>query len=278
MSLLISREDLAENRDAVTVLAVSPVGHGTHASAHADFAAAHLPGARLAYGAIFTRDPEEGEGRGPLPRPEALQESVRALGLALDDDIVLYDSFFGAWASRAWWVLTDAGFENVRILDGGLPYWQEGGFDVESGAVTPVRSDVVIETGGRLLSFDADQVAEHARTGLVIDARDARRFAGEAHPELDPRGGHIPGAVNLPWKESVAADGRFLPAAELRAKIEALGASDDALLVNYCGSGVSGAYNLVTQRIAGYPRTALYAGSWSEWAADPNRPVETVDA
>uniref|UniRef100_UPI0015EFEB5B sulfurtransferase n=1 Tax=Streptomyces shenzhenensis TaxID=943815 RepID=UPI0015EFEB5B len=159
------------------------------------------------------------------------------------------------------------GHPDVRVLDGGLPSWQ-GALSTE--VTEPVEGDFEPAPGaGRLL--DADGAAALARSGVLFDARAGERYRGEVEP-IDRVGGHIPGAVSAPTTENVGPDGRFLPAAELRDRFKGLGASEGAEVGVYCGSGVSGAHEVLALAVAGID-AALYVGSWSEWSADPSRPV-----
>ncbi|MEO4002065.1 sulfurtransferase [Mesorhizobium sp. CAU 1732] len=238
----------------------------------AAFAAEHIPGAVLADRLIFSRAPEKGEGRNPLPRREQLEKDVRTLGLLLGDRIVLYDAKKNVFASRAWWVLRNAGFTDVRILNGGLKAWKAAGGEIASGDVT-VRPSSVEISDDRLPAISGDDAAVFPQRGILLDARSAARFSGQPDP-LDPRPGHVPGAVNIPWEGLIDDQDRFLPASELRERFASLGIKPDTAVAAYCGSGVSAAHVLVSLEVAGFPTGALYPGSWSEWAADPRRPVE----
>lgn len=242
------------------------------ADSRAAFAAGHIPGAVLAHRLVFSRAPEDGEGRNPLPYKDQLEKDVRALGLSLDDRIVLYDAKKNVFASRAAWVLRNAGFEDVRILNGGLRAWKAAGGDIETGEAAPAPSSVEIRADV-LPVISGDEAAVFPQRGILLDARSAARFAGQPDP-LDPRPGHVPGAVNIPWEGLVDDEERFLPAAELRARFAGLGITPDSAVAAYCGSGVSAAHVLVALELAGFPTGALYPGSWSEWAADVRRPVE----
>jgi thiosulfate/3-mercaptopyruvate sulfurtransferase len=155
----------------------------------------------------------------------------------------------------------------VRVLDGGLPAWVG---ELSTEATDPAEGDFrpAPAATGRL---DADEAAALARTGVLLDARAGERYRGEVEP-IDRVGGHIPGALSAPTTENVGPDGRFLPAAELRDRFKALGVAEDAETGVYCGSGVSGAHEVLALAVAGIP-AALYVGSWSEWSSDPNRPV-----
>ncbi|MBN7460528.1 sulfurtransferase, partial [Mycobacteroides abscessus subsp. abscessus] len=215
-----------------------------------------------------------GRGRHPLPTPQALAASARRWGLNDGDAVVVYDDWNGQAAARAWWLLRAAGVSNVRILDGGWAAWQRSGGPVATGEVVPAAGDITITSLHGLAAVDADAVAAQAQSpdNLVFDARAAARYRGDEEP-LDPRAGHIPGAVSAPTAENLTADGTFKPVAELRERFDKLGAGAAPVTV-YCGSGVTATHQIAALAIAGYD-AALYPGSWSEWSSDPQRPVAT---
>ncbi|MFD8013452.1 sulfurtransferase [Streptomyces sp. NPDC058955] len=233
------------------------------------YEAGHLPGA--VYVDLDTElagPPGEG-GRHPLPDPEAFGAAMRRAGVRADRPVVVYDGGLGWGAARAWWLLRWAGHPDVRVLDGGLAAWPG---ELTAEVPRPEPGDFTPKPGGLRL-LDADEAAALARSGLLLDARAAERYRGDVEP-IDRVGGHIPGAHSAPTTENVAADGRFLPAGELRERFAALGAAEAAEVGVYCGSGVSGAHEVLALELAGIP-AALYAGSWSEWSSDPSRPVAT---
>ncbi|NEA51368.1 sulfurtransferase, partial [Streptomyces sp. SID10815] len=193
--------------------------------------------------------------------------AMRRAGVRADRPVVVYDGGQGWAAARAWWLLRWTGHADVRVLDGGLAAW-EG--ELETAVPEPAEGDFTPAPGAVPL-LDADAAGELALSGLLFDARAGERYRGEVEP-IDRVGGHIPGAVSAPTTENVGPDGRFLPAAELRARFGALGAGDSKEVGVYCGSGVSGAHEVLALAVAGIP-AALYVGSWSEWSSDPARPV-----
>lgn len=234
-----------------------------------EYLAGHL------HGAVFVDLPSElsgtepDAGRHPLPSLRDLQGAARRWGVREGDAVVVYDGGDGMGAARAWWLLRWGGVEDVRILDGGLPAWTG---PLETGDVVPRPGDVVL-SGGGMPTVDADGAAALAEDGVLLDARAPERFRGEVEP-LDPVAGHIPGAVNAPASENLAADGTYLEPAVLRARYEALGVRDGVPVGTYCGSGISATQDVVALRLAGYD-AALYPGSWSAWVTDPDRPVAT---
>ncbi|MFH9552570.1 sulfurtransferase [Streptomyces sp. NPDC017435] len=206
-------------------------------------------------------------GRHPLPDLAVFGSAMRRAGVSADRPVVVYDGGQGWAAARAWWLLRWTGHPDVRVLDGGLPSW-EGDLSVD----VPARVEGDFEpVPGATGLLDADGAAALARSGVLFDARAGERYRGEVEP-VDRVGGHIPGAVSAPTNDNVGPDGRFLAAQELKDRFEALGASDGAEVGVYCGSGVSGAHEVLALAVAGVP-AALYVGSWSEWSSDPARPV-----
>ncbi|MEU6312552.1 sulfurtransferase [Streptomyces sp. NPDC047014] len=236
------------------------------------YLAGHLPGAVYVDLDSELAGPPGAGGRHPLPDPEAFGAAMRRAGVGADGPVVVYDGGQGWAAARAWWLLRWAGHPDVRVLDGGLAAWTAAGGEVTAGQVTPAEGDFK-PTPGALGVLDADAAALRAREGVLLDARAGERYRGEVEP-IDPVGGHIPGALSAPTTENVDADGRFLPAEALRARFGALGASAGAPVGVYCGSGVSGAHEVLALEVAGIGAD-LYAGSWSHWSSDPSRPVAT---
>jgi thiosulfate/3-mercaptopyruvate sulfurtransferase len=216
-------------------------------------------------------------GRHPLPSGDAFQAAMRRAGVADGRPVVVYDESTAAAAARAWWLLRYFGHGEVRVLDGGYRGWVAAGGQVETGPGTAPRPGDFTARPGHMPLLDADAAAGLARRGVLLDARAPERYRGEVEP-VDPVAGHIPGALSLPTGGNNGPDGRFLPAARLRARLAALaapGAGGDGVPVGaYCGSGVTAAHTVLALQVAGIP-AALYAGSWSQWIADPARPVVT---
>jgi thiosulfate/3-mercaptopyruvate sulfurtransferase len=245
--------------------------------------AGHVPGA--VYVDLETElaaPPSPAAGRHPLPDPADLQAAARRWGVRADRPVVVHDAVGGTSAARAWWLLRWAGHHDVRILDGGLAAWQAAGYPLEEGDVRPEPGDVVVTPGGMPV-LDADGAADLATSGVLLDARAGERYRGEVEP-VDPRAGHVPGAVSAPTTDNLAADGTFLDAAALRERFAGLGvvettaeaeAADDRPVVGvYCGSGVTAAHEVAALATLGV-EAALYAGSWSQWSNDPARPAAT---
>ena len=235
---------------------------------------AHIPGALFA---SLDRDlaaPKTGKnGRHPLPEVDSFQKWIEKCGLRVSDQVVCYDAANGAMAARLWWMLRWVGHEAVAVLDGGIGKWTREGrpvtADIPRFAETkyPIRLNEDASVGARMV---------HRRLGqqVLLDARAPARYRGEQEP-IDPEAGRIPGALNRFNMDNVAADGTFKPAGELKqAFTKVLGNRAPSEVVNYCGSGVAACHNLLAMEIAGLPGGKLYAGSWSEWIADPARPRE----
>ncbi|MFE6037872.1 sulfurtransferase [Streptomyces sp. NPDC056452] len=234
-----------------------------------DYEAGHIPGAVFVDLDAELAGPAGSGGRHPLPRPETFGAAMRRAGVSHGTPVVVYDGGLGWAAARAWWLLRWAGHPDVRVLDGGLAAWTG---ELSTKIPTPDEGDFRPEPGALPL-LDADAAAALARSGLLLDARAAERYRGDVEP-IDRVGGHIPGAVSAPTVQNVAEDGRFLPAGSLASRFAALGAGAGTEVGVYCGSGVSGAHEVLALEIAGH-RAALYAGSWSEWSSDESRPVAT---
>lgn len=236
------------------------------------YEAGHLPGAVYVDLDRELAGPPGSGGRHPLPDPEAFGAVMRRAGVDSGSPVVVYDGGQGWAAARGWWLLRWTGHPDVRVLDGGLAAWTAAGGELSTDQVNPAEGDFK-PTSGAVGLLDADGAAARARAGVLLDARAGERYRGEVEP-IDPVGGHIPGAVSAPTTENVDADGRFRPAAELRARFAELGVSEGVAVGVYCGSGVSGAHEVLALDVAGIAAD-LYAGSWSHWSSDPDRPVAT---
>ncbi|MGW1778328.1 sulfurtransferase [Streptomyces sp. NPDC002143] len=233
----------------------------------AAYEAGHVPGAAYVDLDRELAGAPGGGGRHPLPDLAEFGAAMRRAGVSAGRPVVVYDGGQGWAAARAWWLLRWTGHPDVRVLDGGLPSWR-GDLSVDVHA--RVEGDFEPAPGAAGL-LDADGAAALARSGVLFDARAGERYRGEVEP-IDRVGGHIPGAVSAPTNDNVGPDGRFLPVEDLRDRFKALGASDGTEVGVYCGSGVSGAHEVLALAVAGIP-AALYVGSWSEWSSDPSRPV-----
>ncbi|GIX25584.1 MAG: sulfurtransferase [Caldimonas sp.] len=217
-----------------------------------------------------------GNGRHPLPAREVFAQRIGALGIDPDTPVVVYDRQSAMFAARAWWMLRWLGHPEVAVLDGGLPAWEALGAPLQAGPVPPLAPrDYPLRPAGMPMR-DAQAVLHALGTPqqCLIDARAPERYRGDVEP-LDPVAGHIPGAINRFYKDNLGADGCFRPAEELRAEfLTLLGDAPVQAVVHQCGSGVTACHNLLAMEAAGLHGSALYPGSWSEWCADPTRPIE----
>ncbi len=214
-------------------------------------------------------------GRHPLPTREAVAAWLASVGFDNAMQAVVYDRQGANYCGRLWWLLKWVGHDAVAVLDGGWQAWQQAGGTTQSGS-TPVAVASRFALGESKVALVSSQTLLQQlgrSTQTIVDARAAARFRGEVEP-LDPVAGHIPGALNRAFNLNLGADGRFKPAAQLKAEFESLLAGrDPASVVHHCGSGVSAIPNIIAMEHAGLGRTALYAGSWSEWCSDPTRPM-----
>ncbi|AHH15996.1 putative thiosulfate sulfurtransferase [Nocardia nova SH22a] len=234
------------------------------------YLAGHIPGAVFVdLETELAAPPSPAHGRHPLPAPDHLQRCARSWGLRAGEPTVVYDATGGMSAARAWWLLRWAGIGDVRILDGGLPAWQRGGGELATGSESdPVPGDVVVRPGNMPV-VQADEVA--GWSGALLDARAGERYRGQIEP-VDPRAGHIPGAVSVPTADNLTSEGTFKSPEQLRERFSGLGSGPVAV---YCGSGVTAAHQIAALSVAGVS-AALYPGSWSQWSSDPERPVATA--
>jgi len=231
---------------------------------------AHLPGAvYLDVDGDLAGPPGEGPGRHPLPTPVRFADAMERSGIGDGTLVVACDDQGGAIAARLWFLLRYFGHETGAVLDGGIAAWSKVG---------PLASDRPSFPRGRFVprprpELVVERGAVGARRALVLDARAPERYRGEQEP-IDPRAGHVPGAVSAPFAGNVDSDGYLLPAEALRRRYAALGARPGREVIAYCGSGVTACSDLLALELAGVP-AKLYEGSWSDWSSDPAAPVAT---
>jgi thiosulfate/3-mercaptopyruvate sulfurtransferase len=286
---IISASELLHNRDESWVLVdcrfrLADTEYGRRA-----FSEAHVPGAKYAHldhdlsGPVIPGI----SGRHPLPDPATFRDRLGDWGIRPDTQVVAYDDGPGAIASRLWWLLRYHGHTAVAVLNGGFAEWV--GAAGPTSSVSRARGGDQQTRGGDRQTRGGDRQTYPgepdpgmtAKAGellggefILVDARARPRFLGESEP-IDPVAGHIPGAVSRPFQDNVGEDGRLKPAEILRRRFEPLG--DTRRVVQYCGSGVTAAYNLLAMEVAGLGGGRMYPGSWSEWITDEGRPVETGD-
>jgi thiosulfate/3-mercaptopyruvate sulfurtransferase len=240
------------------------------------YGAGHVPGAQYVdLEAELTGEhrADGAGGRHPLPDTGDFTALMRRIGVSSSTPVVVYDADTALAASRLWWLLVDAGHEDVRVLDGGYAGWTALGLPVESGPGWPVAAGSFEAHPGRLGTVDAATVLAAETAGeafTLVDVRAGERYRGEVEP-MDPVAGHIPGALNLPSMQNVDAAGRFLGPEALAERFTALPEAP----VLYCGSGVTAAHTLLAMAVAGRADGVIYPGSWSDWVSDPARPVAT---
>jgi len=239
------------------------------------YADAHLLNARFLHLDQDLSGPKTGDnGRHPLPDPEKLAEKLGRLGISDNTQVIAYDAHGGMFAARLWWLMRWLGHEAVAVMDGGITQWIAEGRPLT--AEVPQPASAVFERRPGALPVNATFVLTHVdKKGMqLIDARSPDRFAGQ-NETLDPVGGHIPGALNRFFKLNLDPQGCFKPADVLRGEFNQLLADrkpDE--IVHQCGSGVTACHNLLAMEHAGLKGSRLYPGSWSEWCADPWRPIE----
>jgi thiosulfate/3-mercaptopyruvate sulfurtransferase len=235
--------------------------------------AGHVPGAAYVDVDADLADPPGAGGRHPLPSPERFITAMRRAGVSRTSTVVAYDDGPGTAAARLWWLLRDHGHDDVLVLDGGLASWTTAGRPVSLEPENPAPGDWT-GTPGHLPVLDADQIPAVVSDGVLIDVRAAERFRGDREP-IDPVAGHVPGAVNAPLTGLTDASSRFLADGVLRDRFASLGIREGVHVAAYCGSGVTACQTLLALRLAGLGDAVLYAGSWSGWITDPDRPVAT---
>lgn len=252
----------------------APIG-GDANLGRTQYVAGHLPGAFYADVDVELCGPRSGtNGRHPLPDPQTFALFLRSFGVNGDSQIVVYDAGADMWAARFWFLCRWIGHSAVAVLNGGIRAWTEQGAAFEQGLpMLPARGTIEPHVDDRIV-VRADEVLALLGTGsmTVLDARAADRFAGE-NETIDPVAGHIPGAQNRFFKLNFGDDGRFLAPDVLRDAF-ALHDAQPEWIVHQCGSGITAAVNLLAMESAGLENSRLYAGSWSEWVADPKRPIE----
>jgi thiosulfate/3-mercaptopyruvate sulfurtransferase len=234
----------------------------------------HIPGARFVdLDTELAAPPSPARGRHPLPTREAFQDTLRSLGVTRASTIVAYDQAHSFSAARLWWLLRNAGFETARVLDGGLRAWIETGHPLVTGEPDAAAPSTVVIDWDRIPSIEINEVAAFPEHGILLDARAGERYRGETEP-MDPRAGHIPGALSAPTTGNLDRAGAFLPADELRARFTALELDASTPVAVYCGSGITASHQILALEVVGLSGT-LFPGSWSQWSNNPQRPAAT---
>jgi len=235
----------------------------------------HIPNARYAHlDKDLSSRITDFTGRHPLPNFTALINKLSAWGITNNSQVVVYDDASSAFAGRLWWLLRCLGHDNVAVLDGGYKHWQKLGFPVTT-TLPSIKPSIFRAYPGENKGLTALQIQNGLaqRTICLIDARTPERFRGEQEP-IDPVAGHIPGAVNHPFQSNLDSKGLFLSAEDLRSQFKQLiGDKNPQQVVHTCGSGVTACHNLLAMEVARLAGSRLYAGSWSEWIRNKNRPT-----
>jgi thiosulfate/3-mercaptopyruvate sulfurtransferase len=248
------------------------------------YAQAHIPGAVFVdLDRALADDPgDRSHGRHPLPDPHTFRDAMRTAGVSDGRPVVVYDNSGGMIAARAWWLLRHYGHRDVTVLDGGLDAWKGAGHPTataDPATATTAGIPVGDFSGepGHMPTLDADSAAALAGSadGVLLDARAGERFRGDVEP-IDPAAGHIPGARSRPTTDNLGPERRFREPDVLAERFTALGIGPTTRVGAYCGSGVTAAHQVLALELVGIS-AALYPGSWSEWSADPTRPVQTGD-
>ena len=280
-STLISVDDLRSLQASGAPLMVFDCSFDLMNPAAADelYRSAHIAGAVQAHLDRDLTAHDEADaacgGRHPLPSRSAFAQWLSQVGFTNTMQAVVYDRNGANYCARLWWMLQWAGHPAAAVLDGGLQAWQTAGGAIASGpSPRHPASNFQLQPALREMVTADTVLSRLGQPGqTLIDARAPQRFRGEIEP-LDPVAGHIPGALNRPFGDNLDATGRFKPATTLRDEFNALLAGQPAAqVVHHCGSGVSACPNLLAMEVAGLSGSRLYAGSWSEWCRDPQRPV-----
>ena len=274
-SPLISAEEL---RAAIGHVRVVDCSHdlGKPELGREQFGQGRIPGAVHAHLDADLSGPMTGKnGRHPLPDAQVFAQWLGKQGIGPHDMVVAYDRSGGMYAARLWWLLVWIGHTRVQVLDGGWQAWLAAGGASATATTWHDKIDYGHVTPHAGMIVDADYIAANITNqhDLVVDARCAERYRGDVEP-MDPRAGHIPGAVNRPFPLNLGADGRFKAPEQLAEDWKPFIESGKPLIAQ-CGSGVTAAHNLLALVIAGQPLSRLYPGSWSEWCSDASRPIAT---
>ncbi len=275
-ALLLSTEELA-NRLTDSDIVICDCRHDLMdlEKGRRAYAEGHIPGAHFLHLDDDLSGAKSGKnGRHPLPDIATLTKKLGSIGVDRSKRIIAYDDTGGPYAARLWWLLRWLGHDNVSILDGGINKWIAENRPADRNVPT-AKATTFISTQRAGLTADASFILANISEGssIVVDARAPERYRGDTEP-IDPVAGHIPGAVNRVFKNNLNADGTFKSSAVLQLEFSALlGTTASSQVINQCGSGVTACHNLFAMELAGFGGSKLYPGSWSEWCADPVRPV-----
>ena len=244
-----------------------------------DYLEAHIPGAVYAdLDRDLASEITDDTGRHPLPTLSDLGQLLTGWGIEKSSQVVVYDHANGATAARLWWMLRWVGHDNVAVLDGGFAAWERAGQELSSDVPVYDPVEFHLRPDDSMIATTAEVMdATQSQQQILLDARDRPRFEGRTEP-IDSVAGHVPGALNLPFLETIRADGTWRPVPEL-AELwqETLAGCQEAPVIAMCGSGVTACHILVTAHLLDLTPPRLYVGSWSEWIRDESRPIATSD-
>lgn len=275
--LLVSTTWLAQHLESPNLRIVDVRWYLTEPGrGYAEYRDGHIPGAvYLDIDTDLSAPRGQGPGRHPLPSAEAFAAMAARSGIDATTHVIAYDSVGGGYAARVWWLLRYFSHAHVSLLDGGWQAWQAAGLAEEQSTPTIApRSFIAQPQPDMVVDAACVEQLRHQPGILLLDARAPERYQGLIEP-VDARAGHIPGARSAPFASNLNQAGQMLTPGQLREHFDALGADQATQLVSYCGSGVTAAHNVFALELAGYPAAVLYEGSWSDWSADPQRPIAT---
>lgn len=212
-----------------------------------------------------------GPGRHPLPTPDNFEATLSVFGITSSTRVVAYDDGGGAIAARLWWMLTNQGHRKTSVLDGGIQAWIAAGHDLSTTQTSRPTGTFPCRPWRGVV--DRDIVINRHEDTLLIDARSLERYVGDEEP-IDPKAGHIPGAISLPQAENLTEDLMFLPRDILRSRFSVAGVTETEDVIVHCGSGVTACHNILAMDVAGFEQPLLYVGSWSDWSS-ADLPVTT---
>jgi thiosulfate/3-mercaptopyruvate sulfurtransferase len=272
-STLITASELLERIDDPDLVVVDCRWYLTEPEkGRSQYLDGHIPGA--VYASLDTDlAGTGGPGRHPLPQPEDFAATCERLGVTRSSSVVAYDDAGGGIAARLWWMLENQGHRQTHVLDGGIQAWTATGGALDSAVPDPRVGDFAPRPWSRIV--ERDDVVNRPQRRIVIDARARERYRGDEEP-VDPKAGHIPGALSMPLTENLGPDLTFLPPTELAARFASVGVSDAGDVIAHCGSGVTACHNILAMSVAGIGMADLYVGSWSDWSTS-GLPVATGD-
>lgn len=276
VNVLIKAKELLQKKQVCLIDARHDLANPSWAEAA--FTEGHIPGAIfLDHEKDLCAKKTGKNGRHPLPDRNAFAQLLAKKGVDIAAEVVVYDTDNMTFAAHVWWMLRWLGFENVRVLDGGLAAWKAEGGSLERGVPAALPEVQWMPAASLVTLYTAEQVLANIETPqfTVIDARAPERYRGDVEP-LDPIGGHIPGAVNRPSSQNLTEDGFFKSPEVLREAFQAYGKPPECI-VHQCGSGITACHNALAMEIAGLSGYGVYSGSWSEWSAHPEYPVAKGD-